>query len=139
MTFPLPHDLLQNYFLPRYFLDNLTLEDLDEKPVPSMLLVLQLVSKQFYEALKKCDRAWKIIQNFHDLSRVEKIRRSAHFMSKACRDFGSVVFIQWLMDKFRLPMSPKYLRSAAEGVFDQHRQIQAELFLRRAHFFDRMA
>jgi hypothetical protein len=101
----LPYDLLQSFIIPRYFLDHIRGDrDLDNHLFPVMLLVLQLVNKQFNNVIRKCSLAWKVVLYFRYYPSSLFSDEVARMLRRACKQFGSTTLLEWLSEKLRYPV-----------------------------------
>jgi hypothetical protein len=114
--FRLPHDLFQNYFIPRLLLGTIrSEEDLDVGVVPPTILILQFVNKRLYDAIRKCILAWKIILNFRSLNGAAAVSACSRVMGQAAFESGSVELIQWFNGNLKFPLSDLCAPAAAAG------------------------
>lgn len=101
----LPNDLWQSYIIPKYFLGSITTEgNLDKAALPAMLMVLQLVNKQFNTWVRKCSLAWRAVQNFRNQATKCSDDAISLMLRRACREFGSISLLEWLRKYLHYPI-----------------------------------
>lgn len=113
----LPHDLLQDYIIAKYFIYNIQDSDIDTTPLPATILMLQTVNKTFFNATKNGTLSKKVLENFRSHS--EATSRGASpsrlMMRRACKD-GHLAVIKYLIETLKYPVDHHCFAGAAEGT-----------------------
>lgn len=137
----LPNDLLQGFIIPKYFLGSIRTERDLGSAFPVMLLVLQLVSKQFNNSVRRCNLAWKAVQLFRNRTPSDSGAIVSHMLKEACRLFGSVALLKWLSKALHYPILQHscYVEAAIGDVIVVRQIALTVLSVRRALAFARLA
>lgn len=118
IPFPLPHDLLQNYFIPNFLINSAQNVTLDDAPYPVVLCAFRSVCKRFLEVALGCKIAVEILSNFRNFSSHHKKVSGQSQFFRVIQDYGnSPTFIQWVLEQLYFELHPDSFLPAAERKF----------------------
>lgn len=112
----LSNDLLRHIVTNYLFI--ISCEDqIDQSPLPSEILALQLVSKRFCNLIKSFSESsliWNALANLRNRSSCSPVAAS-NLMAYAARLYGSVTLIEWLTISFKFPLNEYCCNGAIRG------------------------